>query len=391
MSWIKHTGARYHTQDTGYYCGAACAMMILNEIGVPYANLDQDDLYTSNHDHNASGSGWYTDPYGLRYTLVDRRPAGFTNTFVVHKRATEAEGSRDLVYTLRTYGVSPAVLVYGCAHWIIVPGVQTDVEPAPGVTYVIEGFWTHNPVYLDNEPHSAADPCGTGGVQGNSNEFITYLGWQTTYMTGCNFDSPTGDLQYISVCDPDDRKLELPRRRAVKPFQERRLLIASEAQEMAQAELKSYRLDRDERVRERLANAQPAAPVPVMRLDRLNSYYYLIPWASGDKVGATAQVDARNGALLGLHLHEGPGLKALPRKNVLARVAGKRFQIEKQPGRLTVFPETACISPFLVWRPCRESWSPHLPFYQLTLGEHRIYVRIDGEVFTRLTTEGKGT
>ena len=59
-------------------------------------------------------------------------------------------------------------------------------------------------------------------------------------------------------------------------------------------------------------------------------------------------------------------------------------------GRVTLFPETACVSPFLVWRPCRESWSPHLPFYQITVGDYRLYVRLDGEVFTRLTWEGKG-
>lgn len=57
MSWETNTGCRYHTQDTGYYCGAACAMMILAEIGVPYAHLDQDDLYNSNHSHNVQ-PGW---------------------------------------------------------------------------------------------------------------------------------------------------------------------------------------------------------------------------------------------------------------------------------------------------------------------------------------------
>jgi len=53
MSWIKHTGCAYHTQDTSYYCGAAAAMMVLAEIGVSYTDLDEDDLYTSNHNHNA--------------------------------------------------------------------------------------------------------------------------------------------------------------------------------------------------------------------------------------------------------------------------------------------------------------------------------------------------
>lgn len=396
MSWIKHTGARYHTQDTGYYCGAACAMMILNEIGVPYADLDQDDLYTSNHDHNAvPGSAWYTDPYGLRYTLVDRRPAAFTNTFVVHKPLTEAEGTRDIVYTLWRYGVSPSVLVYGCAHWIVVPGVQTDVEPATGASYTVEGFWVHNPVYKDNEPHSATDSCGTGGVEGSSNEFVTYLGWQTTYFTGCAYDSAGGERQYISVCDPDVRKLELPRRRPIeRRFQERRLLTPAEAQEAAQAELRGYRLHEDKRVSERLANAQPAAPIPVLRLDRLNSYYYLVPWGTDAGVGASAQVDARTGLLHGLHLHQDPVRKQfLARKNVLARIAGQRFELKDRNGRLgrvTLFPETACLSPFLVWRPCQESWSPHLPFYQVTVGDHRLYVRVDGEVFTHLTIEGKG-
>lgn len=392
MSWIKHTGARYHTQDTGYYCGAACAMMILKEIGVPYSDLDQDDLYTSNHDHNALPSGWYTDPYGLRYTLVDRRPAGFTNTFVVYKRATEAEGSRDLVYTLWRYGVSPSVLVYGCAHWIVVPGVQTNVEPAPGASYTVEGFWIHNPVYKDNEPHGATDSCGTGGAEGTSNEFVTYLGWQTTYLTGCPYDAP--EDQFISVCDPDERDLELPRRRPIeRRFREKRLLTPGEAQEAAQVEIRDYRLHEDKRIHERMANAQPAAPVPVLRLDRLNSYYYLVPWGTDDGVGASVQVDARTGLLQGVRLHQDPVRKqVLSRKNVLSRIAGKRFEIKEKGrlGRLTLYPETACISPFLVWRPCQESWSPHLPFYQVTVGNHRLYVRLDGEVFTSLTTIGKG-
>jgi hypothetical protein len=32
----------YHQQDTDYYCGAACAQMVLNSIGTDV--LNQDDL-----------------------------------------------------------------------------------------------------------------------------------------------------------------------------------------------------------------------------------------------------------------------------------------------------------------------------------------------------------
>src|SRR5512133_3285971 len=148
MTWVVTTSSRYHTQDTGYYCGAACAMMILAEIGVPYAQLDQDVLYASNHSHNVQPS-WATAPYGLRFTLVDRRPPGFTNTFVAHKRLAEADGTLDVLYTLRVYGVSPAILVFHCQHWNVVVGAQTSSDPAAG-PYSIDGFWLNNPVWYDD-------------------------------------------------------------------------------------------------------------------------------------------------------------------------------------------------------------------------------------------------
>ena len=388
---MVHTGARYHTQDTGYYCGAACAMVILSEIGVSYADLDQDDLYDSNHDHNIQG-GWYTDPYGLRFTLVDRRPTGFTNTFVVHKPTTEAEGTRDIVYTLHRYEVSPAVLVFGCAHWITVPGVQTDIEPVSGSGYTVEGFWIHNSVARDNEPHSATDACGSGGADGNANEFVTYADWQATYFTGCNYDDPAGSDQFISVCDPDVRDLEVPGRRVLKrPARGRKLLSAKDAVKFSQTGLEAYRLTEDKRVARVLRGAKPLEPQLVIRRDRRNSYYYLVPWGSNRGVKALTRVDARFGTFSGIRLLDKPERTAfLSREAAIKLVAGKRIRLPEEMGSLRLFPEALCVSPTLVWQPCWESWSPNLPFYQFTLGAATLYVRVDGEVFTRLTTTGRG-
>src|SRR5437660_1774210 len=191
MSWTFNTGDRYHTQDTSYYCGAACAMMTLAEIGVPYSSLDQIDLYDSNHAHNAQPN-WSTDPYGLCYTLNDRRPASFLpRFFVVHKRLTEAEGTRDVAFTLYHYRVSPAVLVYHCAHWNVVRGVQTDVDPTTG-PYTVEGFWLNNPVWDSSiTTHDGTDTCGSGGSHGIGNEFVTYSEWQTNRFNGCVYDAPS--------------------------------------------------------------------------------------------------------------------------------------------------------------------------------------------------------
>lgn len=394
MSWMKHTGCRYHTQDTGYYCGAAAAMMILAEIGVPYSDLDQDDLYTSNHNHNAK-SGWYTDPYGLKYTLIDRRPSSFTQTFVVRNPTTEAEGTRDIVYTLHKYNVSPAVLVYACMHWIVVPGVQTDVEPVSGTAYTVEGFWIHNPVHYfpsPPPPHSTTDDCGSGGALGNSNDFVTYTGWQANYFTGCDYDDPAGNSQYISVCDPDVRDIELPRRREKKFLADgRRFLDPKRAIEFSRVGLDEYRLLEDKRVAEIVRKSQPGEPHPVLRLDQPNTYYYLVPWETKEGVTALAQIDARFGVFHSLQLRERPTREEfLSRDTILKRVAYKPFELPEQRGRLVLYPEVACLAPTLVWQPCWESWSPHLPFYQFTIGEHMIYVRVDGEIFTELTTRGRG-
>lgn len=391
MSWMIHTGCRYHTQDTGYYCGAAAAMMILAEIGVNYSNLDQDDLYNSNHNNNAQ-SGWYTDPYGLRFTLIDRKPSSFSNTFVVHKPTSEADGSRDIVYTLHKYKVSPAVLVFGCAHWIVVPGVQTDVEPVTGSTYVIDGFWINNPVHEDNEPHSATDVCGSGGVQGSANEFITYADWQTTYFTGCDYDDASGNKQYISVCDPDVRKIELPSSREKIFLADGKTIIRpKEALRFAHTGLEEYGLVKNELVARSLDGTEPGEPLLVLRLDKINSYYYLVPWEKNGVVTAMTRLDARFGFFSGIRLvGDQTKAKMITRNKVMKYVSEMRLDLPEKLGRFRLFPETACLSPTLVWQPCWESWSPNLPFYQLTIGNIVIYIRMDGKIFTKLTMTGRG-
>ncbi len=129
-----------------------------------------------------------------------------------------------------------------------------------------------------------------------------------------------------------------------------------------------------------------------MRLDQPNNYYYLIPWQQKESVTAIARVDARFGTFSGIRLLNNP-IKAemLTREKVMKQVSGLRIDLPEMRGRLRFFPETACLSPVLVWRPCWESWSPNLPFYQYTIGENVFYIRLDGKTFTNLTTTGRGT
>jgi len=396
MSWTFNTSNRYHTQDTSYYCGAACAMMILNEIGVDYSALDQDDLYTSNNSHNVQ-PGWYTDPYGLCWTLNDRRPAAFLpNYFVVYKPTNEAEGTRHVVYTLRHYQVSPAILVYGCAHWNVVCGVQTDVDPAGG-TYVVEGFWLNNPVWDSSlSTHDASDTCGSGGAHGIANEFVTYSEWQTNRFTGCAYDSG-GAAQWVSVCDPVPPDIELPRGREVRrPADGRTIIPVGSVGDLVRKGLEEHGLKKHERSKSALAKGSLGRPILVQRLDRPGDYYYLTPWEVDGRISATVDLDARFGFFKSLRLTNRPvknWLGAVVERGLRQRIArlidGKKFDLADERGRIEVFPNTYCIRPCLVWRPCRQSWSPHLPFFHIALGAFSLYIRIDGRVFTSLTS-GRG-
>jgi hypothetical protein len=78
------------------------------------------------------------------------------------------------------------------------------------------------------------------------------------------------------------------------------------------------------------------------------------------------------------------------RKSVLERIVGNRFELGKRQGRLLVRKEAVCMYPTLVWKPCRESLSPFWPFYLFTVGAYRLYVRIDGAVFTTLHDQDRG-
>jgi len=107
------------------------------------------------------------------------------------------------------------------------------------------------------------------------------------------------------------------------------------------------------------------------------------------------QIDTRFGTFLSLQLKEEPIQrkfisKEAALKSIVKSIAYKKIELYEMEGRLTIFPDVVCISPTLVWQPCWESFSPHLPFYQFTIGDHKIYVRVEIERFLqRLQPEGE--
>jgi hypothetical protein len=402
MTIHKDLSVPYHQQDTDYYCGAACAQMVLAQVGAGL--LDQVPLYNDNHSHSIIESNWYTAPDGLQWTLNNRHPPAFTGWFALFALGSEDAISRKLVWTIHHYNVAPVALVYGSNHWIVIRGYDASAEPASSsdTTYSISGFYVNNPwppvpATPPPPPHNNSDGCGSGGVRGIADEHIAYAAWQSTYMTGV----PGGHWQgqFVAVCDPEPPPNQMGKPPPLTaPRSGDALVTADDAAKLAVAGLKEYGLEERESWSNHLikAKAKPGEPVLVQRLDREDSFYYIVPMQGPRRsVPVLVLVDGRFGNYLqsvALNERDGNLLDGLDFKPqaALRGILGKTQELGSRHGRILVRKEAHCLYPTLVWRPCRESLSPFYPFHMLTVGNHRIYIRVDGKVFTKLHTSDRG-
>src|SRR5215472_10854924 len=298
----------YHQQDTNYYCGAACAQMVLDSIGAGL--LNQDDLYNDNHTHSTTEPGWYTAPDGLLWTMNNLKPPSpiFNSYFVLDALLNEDSISRAIIWTIHHYRVAPIAMVYGSQHWVVVRGYTASASPAgfDDTSYSISGFvlnnpWppvpsASNPGVAPPPPHSVSDGCGTGGDRGVADEHIAYSTWQTDYMTGIPGGYWAG--KFVGVCDPDPppSRPGVFREILMQPLPGNQLIATDRAVARAEEGIKAYSLHDLDSFRASLNNVQAGRPVLVQRLDRLDSFYYIVPFTgTGGGTSAAVAVDARTG------------------------------------------------------------------------------------------------
>jgi len=412
MSVHENLSVGYHQQDTNYYCGAACAQMVLDEVGAGL--LNQDDLYNENHSHSTTESGWATAPDGLQYTLNHEAPAGNPAGlphghpyFALDALSSEDSISRMIAWTIHYWQVAPISLVFGAQHWIVVRGFTASAAPASysDNSYSIYSFdvnnpWPpvpswgppYNPALAPPPPHSAADGCGTGGSRGIANENISYTAWQDTYMTGVDFGHWNG--KFVAICDPAPPPLPGAPGFRQKPLRTGRLLSAEEAPKLALEGLAQYGLNERKNYAELLQRFKPGAGVLVQRLDHPEMFYYVVPVQESAGVAPLAiTIDALTGVYRESAIRatdRGGVFSVLAREKALDTVAGRSFELPEFGGRVLARKEALCQYPHLVWKPCRESLTPYYPFHMFTVGSQKVYVRSDGAVFTALHDTDRG-
>jgi hypothetical protein len=122
----------------------------------------------------------------------------------------------------------------------------------------------------------------------------------------------------------------------------------------------------------------------VQRLDR-DDYDYIVQFQQRQGVTARLLINGFNGELgeaSGIEI-EGAMLKPYVEPR-LEPYIGKTFDLPAVASRV-IRAGTVGTHPVLGWKPCKESTSPFLPFYLLTVGDAIIYWRVDDARFDHLT------
>ena len=143
-----------------------------------------------------------------------------------------------------------------------------------------------------------------------------------------------------------------------------------------------------------MRRAKPGPMEVIHRLDRPRRFYVRVPFGVGPNVTAEVLVDGSSAEMLTARAAEDmdrPMAPMISAEAAIAKVAERRYDLPGQRPQLRVRREGLFAAPTLVWKPCKESLSPFVPFRRVIYGDQSFYVRADGEVFTKLTDPNPGS
>lgn len=355
-------------QETGFYCGAASAQMILDYLhnwgGDP--DISQDDLYNTIQTHKED-TGFYTDPDGLVGCLNDESPAA--NRWLVYAGGAgyQAKVTRKLAVTMNQYDAPPAALVFDGDHWVVISGVTATEEPSMGKqSFIIYTVRVHDP------------------GRGSNVREVEYSNWCNNYMTR-NTWGTKWDNQYVVVVDPKVEEADVRFPMPNYKTSGRRRISPEDAVKYAQESLVDYHLTDRKDYRDALEGTAPGEPVLFKNL-RLKSkrFCYLVPFEKGDRTRVVVMVNTYFGNYMGSSIVDKPkgylDIRADRAKTLVQREVADKPGVSAEDVR----------EPWLVWKPSRESWDPFEPVWKTTARGRRRYVNQKGEISSRLRKVRKG-
>jgi hypothetical protein len=146
-----------------------------------------------------------------------------------------------------------------------------------------------------------------------------------------------------------------------------------------------------------LKGTEPQLPVTLVhQLHLPDSYYYVVPFIAGSRLGARVLIDGLSGGLVEIGAVDND-TRTLKRWITADEVVGVVLANSRAlyPGSRVAAPaglrrEAITVRPVLAWKPCEQSTSRFLPFYATIAADRLVYVRVDGMFAAALTPGLKG-
>ncbi len=382
-----------HRQDQPDYCGVACVQMIIDEqeLGAlpkqrpmtkpPYVLVnDGVDFY-----HDPS---WKTSPTELANILSKKnvegyREMGWVETISIDDFKDKLMNSLSYKFNEKFY--PPVVIIDAQSHWVVPTSFVLKNE-------VLDSFYYNDPFIewrdrVKPVPHTATDICNTLNENG--------------HLPG-NFESVNNIIvsyQNISGYTPvemDSRSL--PAMRSISLLGNLPIHNLPIHKEVVLA-IEQHRLNTREGWQAILANPIFGNHIKVEQENGKN--FDLIPLLNPQKqIAVLIKIASDTRAYQG-------ALKVFPDKYLFPKTSqpGKllsdiRANIQRELARKNLDNSDTQIKKWTtaldkkvtitqaMWVPCNESISSFFPFYEISLdGVTKLYVRIDGEVFSSLTPD----
>lgn len=401
----------YVEQQNEFYCGAASALMMLNYLDLPVLGANSDkteqDILDEQRGDKFTGPGPKVDDIDAQNTWATWRTTPQQIVNMIHSSKNKAEvnlwvnyfpfGSYYFLDQLRAItqdeGDTPPAItpIHDGYHWVILSQYVENIEADnKGNTLKYGSFCGRDPLYYETE---RIDP-----VDGST----SYLGFINIAETPLSFEKKENHVLIgpsTGSSHEDNTKTKRPGNippisLPVNP------VSAEEARKIVVQKLKEYGVTTPCLVGRHIIGTLPGPPLRVRRIDRSDSTrdYYLI--------GMQNQTTRENKMLVRIDIGTGLYLDSLsirptiylldkPRYNASLVDRVKRriafFKRDAQKSTVQRWTEAflrALSSPetSLVWRPCDESPSAFYPFFEIKENSKVLfYVRIDGQVFDRLT------
>jgi len=360
-------------QDCFYYCGPACAQMMMMGYPSP-ANrilLNQDLIYQKTQQYKKDPS-LSTDPDGLRDTVMDLNPPPAPGQYSIFSGTDQGIVMHDILFWMATREYPTAALVQEGAHWVVITGFETDNDPRSG-NATLNTIDINDPCLCCTKHRDRCTGADVNGCDPN-NGVIRQLAGDSWFSNDWSAPNQYGSMwfnEYVAIVEPPKisgkvtTKEEIFVGKAIPP---------GKAKELALQHVKKRKLGEEKR----FGFLKETSPREAFLVNEKHKGYYIVPFEvkKGRLSLGAVLLNAYTGEFQEIGAFSAP-LEYLSKKAAL-QIAIR--SVKEKP----IKPPTA----ELVFEPSEQTRSRYCPIWKVFIPLQEItiirYVNQSGSTYTEL-------